>query len=142
MIELCKDFTGVMMKKALVCAILFTVLTLSLTACGTTTVTADENTNGETVKLKQGQTLKIKIDGNPTTGYSWNLTDVDQEILAPLGEPDYASSSTLVGAGGTYTFIFKAVAPGSTTLKLDYFRTFEKENPPADTFQLSVIVKQ
>jgi inhibitor of cysteine peptidase len=129
------------MKKSFVYAAMVLILCVVLTACGGKNVKITEDMNGQTINLAKGETLVLAIEGNPTTGYSWNLTEVDESILKSAGEPDYDSSSTLTGAGGTYTFKFNAVETGTTTLKLDYYRTFEKDVAPINTFEVTVVVK-
>jgi len=104
-------------------------------------VSINAESNGKTISLNKGETLTLSIGGNPTTGYSWNLTNVDETILKSAGNPGYKSSSLLTGAGGTYTFKFTAIGSGTTDLKLDYYRTFEKGIPPVNTFEITVVVK-
>ena len=43
------------------------------------------------------------------------------------------TSSTLVGAPGMQQLTFKATKSGSSTLVLNYARSFEPDNPPAQT---------
>ena len=129
------------MKRSLWFILLYVVLLVSLTSCGGKTVKLNENSNGQTIELKKGATLSISLQGNPTTGYNWELAEVDQSILKPAGEADYKSDSMLIGSGGVYTFKFKALDSGSTSLKLIYYRSFEEDTPPINTFELNVIVK-
>jgi inhibitor of cysteine peptidase len=129
------------MKKSVVYVSLALILCVFLTACGGKNVKITEDMNGQTINLAKGETLTLSIEGNPTTGYSWNLTSVDEAVLKSAGEPGYDSSSTLTGAGGTYTFKFSAVEAGTTTLKLDYYRTFEKDVAPIKSFEVTVVVK-
>ena len=112
-----------------------------LTACNGKTIKINGEDNGSTISMKQGENLVLSIDGNPTTGYIWEIDSVDQNILQSAGEPDYKSDSMLVGSGGTYKFKFTALSAGTTTLKLKYWRTFEPENPPVETFEVTVNVK-
>jgi inhibitor of cysteine peptidase len=114
---------------------------LLLTACSTKTIKVNSDDNGSTIDLKKGETLVISIDGNPTTGYNWVVDSVDQIILQSAGDPDYKSDSMLVGSGGTFKFTFTALNPGTTTLKLKYWRSFEPNNPPAETFEAKIVVQ-
>ncbi|MRR29915.1 hypothetical protein EG834_06260 [bacterium] len=87
----------------------------------------------------------LTIDGNPTTGYTWEVESVDENVLKPAGKADYSTDFRLrpgmTGVGGTYKFKFTAVSAGSTTLKLKYWRSFEPENPPVETFEVTVNVQ-
>lgn len=129
------------MKKKAFWAVLGILLFFSLTACSGKTMKITEDMNGQTVTLKPGETLSLSLSGNPTTGYNWEVDEVDQAILAPQGEADYESDSMLIGSGGVYTFKFSAVETGTTTLKLKYYRSFETDVPPVETFEIAVVVE-
>jgi predicted secreted protein len=45
------------------------------------------------------------------------------------------------GAGGTQMLTFEATAKGSTTLVLNYARSFEPDQPPAQTEKFPVTVR-
>lgn len=117
------------------------VTAMVLSACSGKIVKINADDNGSTIEMKKGETLILSINGNPTTGYTWEVESVDQNILQSTGEADYKSDSAAVGAGGTYKFKFTTVNPGSTTLKLKYWRTFEPDTPPVETFEVKVNVK-
>ena len=100
--------------------------------------------SGATVTLEPQQELVISLEGNPTTGFSWAGGDIDEAVLAPVGEPEYtptSTGSTLVGGGGTYTLRFQAVAAGETMLRLVYARSWESGVDPEGTFSVTVAVK-
>jgi inhibitor of cysteine peptidase len=86
------------------------------------------------VELKKGKTLSVSMPSNPTTGYSWSLTnasEVNQEssVLQQTGEGASAfviDNNGQVGAGGTETFDFDATAAGYQTLRFVYARPWEK----------------
>jgi len=102
--------------------------------------------NGKTITVKVGGTVKVILAGNPTTGYSWTaaLGEKDAAVMKQQGDAVYAQQNTsqsVVGAGGTFTFTFKAAAAGQATLTFDYARPFEKGTPPVKTFTVTVTVK-
>ena len=105
-----------------------------------TTLTGADN--GQATTLNAGKTFLVKLEGNPSTGYTWETQDLDTTILEQVGEAAFESSNpSLVGAGGTLTLTFKALKPGITTLTLFYHRSWEADVPPAETFTLQVTVK-
>jgi len=114
-------------------------------ASGANEVTADIAKDGQQVELRQGQVLVVTLDSNPTTGYSWAVAAVDTAILAQAGDPVYRGpddqKTPLVGAGGSETFRFTAPSAGSTTLRLEYRRPWEKDQPAAQTYTLQVVVR-
>jgi inhibitor of cysteine peptidase len=95
---------------------------------------------GKTVELRTGDRLSVSLMGNPTAGYSWELTTVDRHVLAPAGEPAYHASSAALGSGGVFAFEFEAVAAGQTALRLVYRRPWEKRRRAVQTFALNVTV--
>lgn len=92
------------------------------------------------VRLATGDTLVVNLDGNPTTGYLWEMT-AGRPILKQFGKPTFKPSRNLPGSGGKVTFRFVATAPGRTVLEMIYHRSFEKGVPPLKTFKLPVEVK-
>jgi inhibitor of cysteine peptidase len=96
---------------------------------------------GGTVEMKVGDTLQVMLEGNPTTGYDWEMAPGDEAVLEQLGASTYKADSDLMGSGGQVTLRFKAVAAGQTALQLVYHRPWETDEPPAETFEVTVTVK-
>ncbi|HSB66349.1 MAG TPA: protease inhibitor I42 family protein [Anaerolineales bacterium] len=96
---------------------------------------------GSTVELNTGDTLLLILEGNPTTGYTWEIESNDPAVIKPDGKPEFNSESEAIGAGGTYTFRFNAVAKGQVTLKLVYHRSFEANMPALKSCELTIKVK-
>lgn len=98
--------------------------------------------NGDTIDLKVGDCFDIVLAGNPTTGYTWEVAEGLDGVIEQKGKYDYQSQATqfTLGGGGTYTFHFIATGEGTARLKLIYHRTFEKDTPPIETFELTVNV--
>jgi inhibitor of cysteine peptidase len=101
-----------------------------------------DSNNGENVRLFAGQELIIQLDGNPTTGYTWETKDLDTKMFAQVGEVQFTSSNPkLVGSGGTQTLTLKVLNAGTSTLTLIYHRPWEKDVQPIKTFSVTVTVK-
>jgi inhibitor of cysteine peptidase len=104
--------------------------------------------DGTVVELAAGQALVVTLASNPSTGYSWVVNEVDEDVLVQMGNPDFteaaasaaAEGEQVVGAGGTQTFYF-ATAPGETILTLVYYRPWEELYDPQDIFSVEVIVR-
>jgi len=107
-------------------------------------VNVDEKDDGNQVKLEQGQILVVTLESNPTTGYSWEVVEIQESILEQMGEAEFKSSQTgeppLVGVGGWEIFRFKAISAGQTTLQLVYHRPWEEDVEPLKTFSIQVVV--
>lgn len=119
---------------------------VGLAACGSDPkpLTLAKDADGTSVQVTVGQALEISLEGNPTTGYSWEVKESGEPTLKAQGEPAYVQSETgvtLVGGGGTYTFRFVGAEVGTAMLELIYHRSWEKDVAPLETFTLEVTVK-
>lgn len=101
-----------------------------------------EQQNGSSVTLAVGETIKIEVEGNPTTGFTWETENLDTALIEQAGEPTYIQDSDLTGSGGRYVFTFKALKMGATKVRLIYHRPFEKGVPPKRTFEVSVNIRE
>ena len=98
--------------------------------------------NGTTVNAFVGQELVITLDGNPSTGYSWEIKDMDPTMFLQVGETQFTSSNpNLVGSGGTQTLTIRILKSGAATLTLVYHRPGETGVAPANTFSVVLLVK-
>ncbi len=103
----------------------------------------NEADDGKTVEAAVGTRLFVRLRGNPTTGYQWQLAKAPDPALTSLGDAQYApdrQTPVAMGAGGTFTFSFRAVRPGAATVRLVYVRPWEKDKPPEQTFTLTAQV--
>lgn len=112
----------------------------------TETKTADytltEDDNGSTLTLKTGETVRVILESNPTTGYNWAVKALDQDILENTYN-SYASDCSdeeVAGCGGKEEMNFMAIAAGETTLELLYYRPWEEESSAINTFTLKTTV--
>lgn len=101
----------------------------------------NNNDNSRAVTVKCGQLFEISLKGNPTTGYTWEVSPpFDDHLLSQVGALEFKPDSALLGAPGIQVFRFKTLKKGETTLKLVYRRPWEKDVPPLDTFTIKVII--
>jgi inhibitor of cysteine peptidase len=119
------------------------VVVLSLSACASTPGSSllTEKDAGKTVEIARGEILEVVLRGNPTTGYLWEMVSGDPTILRPIGKPEFKPERAAVGAGGVLTLRFEAASAGRTGLELAYRRPWEKDVPPIETFEVTVVVK-
>jgi inhibitor of cysteine peptidase len=110
---------------------------------GGKTVTLTDKDADAKVELAKGDKLMVKLEANPTTGFTWVIASKeDDKLLKSAGKPDYvAPEKKALGAGGTQVFTFTAEGPGMIDVELQYKRTFEKDKAPAKTFKFKVTVK-
>ena len=104
-------------------------------------LTLSEEFSGKTLYISNDfQLFSVVLEGNPTTGYSWEVNGFDQSLVKLVGEPIYTTQSptNIVGAGGKFTFNFLTLGKaGETTIKLVYLRPWESV-PPLKEFTLKV----
>jgi inhibitor of cysteine peptidase len=135
-----------MNKKSITLTIGSMLLLLALAACSQASGAPSKTSigaadAGKTISLHLGDTLVVTLDGNITTGYNWLMQPMDPEILKQVGEPAYTPESNKVGAPGKIALTFQAVKTGQANLVLNYMRSFEKDTPPLNTFEVIVVVK-
>jgi len=120
------------------------VFILTLGACsqvGGGDMVLTEEDNSKTIQLNSGQKLSITLEGNPTTGYTWEVESPETGPLEQLGEPEFEPSSDALGAGGKITLHFQATSSGEMLLRLVYHRPWEQGVPPEKTFEVKVVVE-
>ena len=111
--------------------------------CGTHETNLTEADNDSQINVKSGDVITLTFASNPTTGYSWQVMDIDNVILVQDGDSEFTQASNsegLVGAGGMETFRFEAIGVGEATLELGYMRPWESVQP-LETFSIRVIVQ-
>jgi len=104
-------------------------------------LTEDGLACGSGTELNVGDTLILILNGNPATGYTWDVGYYVHPVIEPRGEPEYQPGSNLPGAAGTYTFRFLAVGEGQTTLRLIYHRPQDEKMTVLKTCDVNVTVK-
>ena len=117
---------------------------LVMTACSSSAkqVSADESSSGKQMDIAVGGTLTVTLDSNQTTGYSWGLKEIsDTGILEKTDNKYVAPTSSLMGAGGKEVWTFKALAPGTTTLSMEYSQPWAGGQKAAKNFTLTVVSK-
>jgi inhibitor of cysteine peptidase len=119
--------------------------TLACTALGGCGVSRDLHLtpadDGRQIQIRPGQELIITLESNPTTGYSWQVRQLDERVIQQLGEAAFQEDSALLGAGGVEVLTFRALQGGETSLELVYQRPWEKEEEPLETFHIQVVVE-
>lgn len=102
-------------------ALLALLAVLTMAAC-------DEHGEGERL-------VTIELSGNPTTGYSWSYTMSPEGIIREVSHEyrQREDAEGIVGAGGSFLFVFEGVTPGQVELRFSYARPWEKTKPAVDT---------
>lgn len=94
------------------------------------------------VEVAAGDTFRIVLDSNRTTGYGWQLAETPDEAVVKKVHNRYrAPRVKRPGAGGQEVWRFQAVKPGTAEIRMVYVRSWEKGVEPARTAVFKVNVK-
>ena len=99
--------------------------------------------SGKTLELRVGDSVKLVLDTNPTTGFSWTKIDkVDSSILK-LEKNEYkqnANPGRMVGVGGKTTIVYRAVKAGTAKIDLTYMQPWEPDSQYNTDYTVTVKV--
>jgi inhibitor of cysteine peptidase len=99
----------------------------------------DDRNNTQTITIKNGESFKVQLNENPTTGYAWiinltpGLTLVNDTYIAPSGG--------LMGAGGQHEWQVKATGTGDQQLTGIYKRSWEPTSGNETTYRLNIKIE-
>jgi inhibitor of cysteine peptidase len=130
-------------KRAVSAFSLMAGLILGSSCVGPREISADLADNGSTLKISTGDTLRLELESNPSTGYLWVFgAPFDPELLVMVSESydREKDSDKRVGSPMKRIMTFKAVAPGRTGIKLDYKRPWERNEAPVKTYELLLLI--
>lgn len=105
----------------------------------TTTKVFTEKQNAASADVKIGELVTIRLEENPTTGYSWNMSFTDGlEVV----KDEYISSAQvgIVGAGGVHEWSVQANSAGYYNVSGIYKRPWENITGDEATFNLTLSI--
>ena len=131
------------MKRTIGFLTVFLVLIVSISACssGANDQTLTAENAGKIIEMNVGDTFSIELEGNPSTGYTWEVADMDIAVLKQVGETEFETESDLVGASVVQVLRFETIGRGETALNLVYHRPWEEDVLPEEIYEVSVVVK-
>jgi predicted secreted protein len=78
--------------------------------------------NNKNIVVHKGDTIEIQLDETPTTGYSWEIDNIDSHIL-DFQSSDYKMYTTAgIGGGGIRSMKFLVNGHGNGFIKLKNWR--------------------
>lgn len=103
----------------------------------------DSDDNGKTFVVPQGQSVRVELPANHTTGYHWIVASTDKTFGYPSSH-SYSTTSQAVGSGGVEKLTWKTSAPipviGTHKVVLEYRRPWDENVKAAKTFSFSVTI--
>ena len=118
------------MKK---CFFLSLTFMLILFGCDKEQTNSNATANADqTLTTKVGTDIVVRLESNPTTGYSWRTAEFEPGIIELVSNEyqPYNTAGNIVGSGGTEIWTFKAIKKGKITITFEYVRPWEKDIPP------------
>ena len=104
-------------------------------------VDVDEQNSGDTIQVLPGETIRVKLRSNPSTGFSWALGPIEDGFFEVESEFEADPHREYeAGYGGCEIWKFKAEQSGETEISLTYARPWEDDKPAAKTFKLHVVI--
>lgn len=98
-------------------------------------ITIDKTHHGKKIVTKKGDTIKVQLAENPTTGYQWEINLMDDKHLKST-QKEYDMSGEAFGAGGMKTFYLEVINEGTSVLHTSLAKPWENE--PVDTFSVTI----
>ena len=99
-----------------------------------------EKDNGRTVGIRLGDSVRVNLPENATTGYRWAIDRYDEEFIEAIAAaPKYTANA--IGSGGEGEFIFKGKKIGSGEIMLKYWRHWEGDSSITSRFRLRLNVQ-
>lgn len=106
-----------------------------------TEVILQRQENGTEVKLKAGQVFQVQLEGMGGTGYWWYVQPLDARHVELLGEKTQARAEGRLGGPVLGIWAFQAKEPGTTEIKMDYYRTWEGLAKAIEKFRVKIRVE-
>lgn len=115
---------------------LFSLICAGIAAFAVSSCASTKNSLGES----NSKELKIVLEGNATTGYSWENTLTNEEIVSVKEKTTYLGKDGITGAPSKFEYSVKALKDGTTDLTFVYKRPFEADEA-LDTIVYKIEVK-
>jgi inhibitor of cysteine peptidase len=100
------------------------------------------NESGKQITLSPGDSLIVTLDSNPSTGFAWSISGItDEAVIDDVSNEFNGADTGMMGAGGQEVWTFEAGDKGTSTIEMQYSRSWETGMEPAGTFNVTVVVK-
>jgi len=116
-------------------------------ATGSVGITLDEfavqNDVLKYVEAAYPGTVTVRLGSNPTTGYSWEVTEiVHPEVIAEVSNNYEGPTATnIVGAGGTEEWVFNTKDTGLAIIRMSYSQPWSGGEKDLYTVSINVNIR-
>ncbi len=104
-------------------------------------VILQQQDHGKEINLKAGQAVEVQLEGMGGTGYWWYVQNLDAQHLELLSEKTKVASDGRVGGPVLGLWTFRAKEPGSTEIKMDYYRKWEGVEKAIEKFRVKITIE-
>jgi len=104
-------------------------------------VLLDVNSNGKKIELKVGGEIEIELKAVGSAGYAWYFDKLDRDSFDPMGEEQKVAAperGDVVGAPVLMVWKLKARKPGTSLIRMLYYRQWEGKEKAANQFEVVV----
>jgi len=87
--------------------------------------------------------VTVRLGSNPTTGYSWEVTEIVHPEVIKQASSNYEEpkDTGLVGAGGTDVWVFNATDTGLAMIRMSYGQPWSGGEKDAYTVTINVNIR-
>lgn len=104
-------------------------------------VSLDINSNGKKIELKVGDEIQIELKATGSAGYGWYFDKLDQDFFELTSEerkPIPSERGDVVGTPVLMVWILRAKKPGTSFIRLLYYRLWEGKDKAVSQFEILV----
>jgi len=105
-----------------------------------TIATLTQADSDRTIEVAAGDTIRLRLHENASTGYRWAFEDANTELVDVREDP-YVRRSDAVGSGGDTQWTLTAKAPGTAQISLKLWRQWDGDRSVQERFAVTLRIK-
>ena len=105
------------------------------------TLTVTKAQHGRDLALKVGSILEIELPGRAGTGYQWSAVASGAPYFKLLSQTTRPDKEGRLGGPVTQVWRFQAEKPGTTEIKMAYYRSWEGVGQAKDHFLIKLHIE-
>src|SRR5215207_9366612 len=88
-------------------------------------ITLSENNNQHHINISVDDIIQIELDESPTSGYKWELAELDTSDMDVMSEDFKPNINAAIGGSGKKIIQLKAIRKSTGTIKLQKYRSWD-----------------
>jgi predicted secreted protein len=98
--------------------------------------------NGRRFEVLPGSLIDIQLPFLGSAGYGWHVENLDTDRLdLVLHETRRLSDEGRIGGAVMGIWRFRAIKPGNTEIRMNYYRVWEGRDTSKDQFNVEIVIK-